>query len=154
MSCVIPLSVGDEIERHLVAEHPRESCGLLVGRDQPGVRWIAYAVPADNQDEEPGKRYEISPEAFLDVEKHARSRSLDVVGFYHSHPDGVPAPSARDAATAWPHYTYLIVGVARGGSVRMAAWRLGDDGFTAETIRWSDVALGPRVFQTRDGKRT
>ena len=110
MSCVIPPSVGEQIQRHLVGAHPREACGLLVGRDEAGARWITYAVPADNRHLEPGHAYAISPEAFLDVEKRARSRGLDVVGFYHSHPDGVPAPSARDEAEAWPHYTYLIAG--------------------------------------------
>ena len=134
MTCVIASPTLDSIRSHAAAEYPREGCGLLVGRDLAGERAVEYAVPTRNADAT-ARRYAIPPEEFLVAERAARERGLEVVGFYHSHPDVEPAPSATDTAAAWPHYTYLIVGVEAGKSGEVTAWRLAPDGFVAEPLR-------------------
>jgi proteasome lid subunit RPN8/RPN11 len=144
MTCAIPATTVDAIRRHLADEYPREGCGLLVGRDRSDERRVEYAIPARNHAAETTRRYSIAPEEFLVAEQEARARGLEVVGFYHSHPDLEPEPSPSDAAEAWPHYTYLIVGVRRGGSDTMAAWRMDGRGFVHEALRVRDGGEGAR----------
>jgi proteasome lid subunit RPN8/RPN11 len=51
---------------------------------------------------------------------------MEIVGYYHSHPDHPAAPSRFDAEHAWPWYSYLIVRVDRGRGAEMASWVLDD----------------------------
>src|SRR5881628_1319784 len=111
MACMIPAPVVESIRSHVASAYPSEGCGLLIGRDLPDQRTIRYALATPNVDPAAARRYTIAPEDFLAAEKKARETGLEVVGFYHSHPDVDPRPSASDADAAWPHYTYLIVGV-------------------------------------------
>jgi proteasome lid subunit RPN8/RPN11 len=48
-------------------------------------------------------------------EKYARDKGLEVVGFYHSHPDDVAVPSQYDLEHAWPTYSYIVMAVEKGG---------------------------------------
>ena len=69
--------------------------------------------------EDPGResernRFLIDPLEQLRVEKDARARGLDVLGYYHSHPDHPARPSNYDREHAWPWYSYVIVSVQRG----------------------------------------
>jgi len=50
-----------------------------------------------------------------------------VLGYYHSHPDHLAAPSAFDTEHAWPWYSYIIVRVDRGRAAELASWVLEDD---------------------------
>jgi proteasome lid subunit RPN8/RPN11 len=47
---------------------------------------------------------------------------MTVVGFYHSHPDHPPSPSATDAECAWPGYVYLICSLTASGATETKAW--------------------------------
>ena len=134
MVFVIPAPAVAAIRSHAAAEYPREGCGLLVGRDRSGERRVAYAVPTRNDHPQAARRYTIAPEDLLIAEKQARQAGLEVVGFYHSHPDVDPRPSASDTTAAWPHYTYVIVGVRAGRAGEIAAWRLRGEELVAEPL--------------------
>ena len=73
-----------------------ECCGLLVGT--PGA--IAAAVPAANVAAHPERGFEIDPATLLRTHREARAEGRRVIGHYHSHPNGRPEPSLRDAARA------------------------------------------------------
>ena len=132
MTIVITPSVRRAIDEHVRSAYPREGCGVLIGADDARERWVERAIPATNADQDPHRRYAIAPEEFLQLEKQARQRGLQVVGFYHSHPDGRSRPSGSDAAEAWPHDTYLIVGVGHEAVEAPTAWRFVDGSFIAE----------------------
>ena len=74
-----------------------------------------------------GRRYAIAPSRLLAVQKEARRRGLEVVGYYHSHPDAPPVPSATDLEAAWPATSYLILSVAASGVREVRSWRLAAD---------------------------
>jgi proteasome lid subunit RPN8/RPN11 len=114
----------DVVRAHLDRAYPQEGCGVLLGVDGPRARRVTRAVPLENRHPEPARRYAIEPEAFLAAEKRARDLGLEVVGFYHSHPDGVPEPSRTDLDEAWPFYSYLIAGVGPEGVGEARAFRL------------------------------
>jgi proteasome lid subunit RPN8/RPN11 len=70
------------------------------------------------------------------AERVAAQQELDIVGFFHSHPDHPERPSDFDREHAWPWYSYLITSVQQGRAVRTAAWTLADDrqSFHAEEL--------------------
>jgi proteasome lid subunit RPN8/RPN11 len=135
MACVIAAEAVEIIRAHSAGEYPRESCGLLVGHDaERRRRTVAYAVTAGNVAEAASRRFTIAPEDFLRAESEARERGLEVVGFYHSHPDAAPLPSRSDLGEAWPHYSYLIVAVHEGRVSEPRCWRLEGGAFVEEAI--------------------
>lgn len=100
---------------------PQECCGLLLGRDG----CIAEARPARNVAEDPLRRFEIDPVALLSAHKEARAGGAELLGYYHSHPEGHPVPSATDCEHSSADGRVWAI-VARG-EVRF--WRDGPDGF-------------------------
>jgi proteasome lid subunit RPN8/RPN11 len=116
------------IDAHLCGAYPEEGCGVLLGSERGGVREVARALALPNRREDSrGNRYLIAPESFLEAEHAARAAGLDVLGFFHSHPDHPARPSAFDLEHAWPYYSYLIARVERGRLVELRSFRLSDD---------------------------
>ena len=81
-------------------------------------------------------RYLIPPEEILQGELEAEERGLDVIGYFHSHPDHPARPSEFDRDHAWPWYSYLIISVIDGKAGDSRAWQLREDrsGFAEETL--------------------
>ena len=118
----------EQVHAHLCRAYPEEGCGVLVGRDEGALRIVERVVAFENQREDSRRnRYLISPEHLLVVEREAREEGLDVVGFFHSHPDHPALPSSFDLEHAWPYYSYLIVSVEGGRVVDARSWRLTQD---------------------------
>ncbi|HEY3024588.1 MAG TPA: M67 family metallopeptidase [Pyrinomonadaceae bacterium] len=120
----------DTINQHGERDYPHECCGLLIGRFVEGGRKIVIETyPISNAREEAAKRnrFLITPEELLRGERHARERELDIVGFYHSHPDHPASPSQYDADHAWPVYSYIIVSVKEGHAADLHSWELETD---------------------------
>ena len=89
---------------------------------------IAALFPMTNRREDSAhNRFSVTAEDVRDAEKAAREKKLDVVGWYHSHPDHPARPSQYDREHAWPWYSYVIVSVANGKPAEMTSWRLSDD---------------------------
>jgi proteasome lid subunit RPN8/RPN11 len=88
--------VRETLLAEAVAAAGEECCGLLLGT--PGR--IAAIVPARNVAADPARSFEIDPATLLRTHREARGRGEQVIGHYHSHPDGQPEPSLRDAARA------------------------------------------------------
>lgn len=125
------------IHRHAEASYPEECCGFLIGSAAGGSTVVERVLPAGNQREDSRhNRYLIEPETVLAAHKEARGLGLDVVGYYHSHPDHPSRPSDFDREHAWPGLSYLIVSVQKGTVADERSWRLADerDRFDEETI--------------------
>lgn len=128
------------IERHAEASYPEECCGVLIGRplaDGVDGGLVEQVLPARNERAESRhNRFVISPEVVLAAHRQARAKGLDVLGYYHSHPDHPAEPSEFDREHAWPGLSYLIVAVEKGGAVAARSWRLADDRqrFEEETV--------------------
>lgn len=99
---------------------PHEACGLLAGHNGRVLR----VIPAANVATEPETRYEIDPVALAQHLPGFAAAGLDLIGFYHSHPQGKPIPSPTDIREShYPDAAYLIVGL-RGNDPKLAAWRI------------------------------
>lgn len=116
----------DEIRRAGEQAYPAECCGVLGGRLHPH-RIVERLVPVTNRRTDDPHRYLISPEDLRQVSVELEGAGLEVLGFYHSHPDHPAEPSRFDQEHAWPWYSYVIVGVSRGLAAELASWRLADD---------------------------
>jgi proteasome lid subunit RPN8/RPN11 len=118
----------EEIRGHGERAYPAECCGALAGRlGDDGVKEVARLAPAVNRRTDDPHRYLIAPDDLRRLELELRAEGLEIVGYYHSHPDHPAAPSAFDAEHAWPWYSYLIVRVDGGHGAEVASWVLDDD---------------------------
>jgi len=145
VSLILRAAHTERVHAHLCRAYPEEGCGVLLGRDRDGVREVEGIFELDNQREDSRhNRYVISPEQFLRAEQEARATGLDVLGFYHSHPDHPARPSAFDLEHAWPWYSYVIVSVEQGRVADMRSWRLRDDraAFEPEPMAQGEPAPG------------
>jgi proteasome lid subunit RPN8/RPN11 len=81
----------------------------------------------NRRDDSPRNRFSVTSDDVREAEKAAKEKGIEVVGWYHSHPDHPAAPSEYDREHAWPWYSYIIVRVANGNPEYMSSWRLTDD---------------------------
>lgn len=126
-----------KIQAHGMETYPHECCGAILGRDENGSREVLALLPlANRRDDSPRNRFEITPEDVQLAEKTARDQNLELIGWYHSHPDAPARPSEFDREHAWPWYSYIIVSVQSGMPKDMNSWRLQDDraAYDAEAI--------------------
>ena len=127
------------IREHGVRDYPYECCGLLLGRYEAEGKLVRETYPISNAREESAKRnrFLIEPAELLRGEQYARSRDLEVVGFYHSHPDSPARPSQYDLEHAWPTYSYIIVSTSEGDSGDLFSWEQEPDRskFNPEEVR-------------------
>jgi proteasome lid subunit RPN8/RPN11 len=125
--------LADKIRAHGVETYPHECCGALLGRDldildENFSREVLDFFPLVNRrDDSPRNRFSVTSEDVLAAEKFAREQNMDVIGWYHSHPDHPARPSEYDRDHAWPWYSYIIVSVHQGEPKDMTSWRLNDD---------------------------
>jgi proteasome lid subunit RPN8/RPN11 len=133
--------VAEKIRAHGVETYPHECCGALLGRDSASatnrdaskdgtvsLREILGLYPLVNRrDDSPRNRFSLNAEDVLAAEKAARQQGMDLVGWYHSHPDHPARPSEFDREHAWPWYSYIIVSVSQGAPQDLTSWRLDDD---------------------------
>lgn len=116
MALRCPQAALEAVLRHGEQSYPYECCGLLLGTFQDGCRQVTAIEPLRNANtESPRTRYDLDPREHLAAQRSARARGLEIIGFYHSHPDHPAQPSQYDLDhAAWPGYSYLIVSIARG----------------------------------------
>ncbi len=147
----------EAIRRHATRDYPSECCGVLLGKAEGDAKLVTEVVPLTNLRHDPGRaqellplddpgreteknRFLIDPLDQLRVEKDARARGLDVLGYYHSHPDHPASPSNYDRDHAWPWYSYVIIAVEQGAPKDLTSWVLAEDrsAFGAERVEVAD----------------
>ena len=126
------------ITRHCEAHYPQEGCGILIGRVEEERKVVLDVILTDNayREERRHRRYTIPPAQLLQGELQAEKVGLQVIGYFHSHPDHPARPSVHDFELAWPDYSYLILAVQEGVTADRRSWQLEPDrsGFAEESI--------------------
>jgi len=108
----------DSIRTHGEETYPHECCGILLGtmdidKDEREVKIVVRA--GNTRLDALHNRYNIDPKELIAAQKQARRAGLDIVGFYHSHPDHPPHWSQTDLAEAhWIGCSYVITSVVNG----------------------------------------
>lgn len=123
----ITLTALDDIRAHGAEGYPHEICGFMLG--PRGERTATEARRARNIVVERARdRYEIDPRDHIRIQREADAEGLDIVGYYHSHPDHPAQASRFDTERAWAGYVYLIVSVVNGEPVDANGFLADKDG--------------------------
>jgi proteasome lid subunit RPN8/RPN11 len=109
-------AVYEAIRRHGEETYPNECCGVFLGRSTDGHNHVEVARRAGNtRTDSAHNRYNISPQELVRFQREGRQKGLDIVGFYHSHPDHPAQWSQTDFAEAhWLGCSYVITAVEHG----------------------------------------
>ena len=144
----ITAELAGKIRAHGAETYPHECCGALLGRDTRSrrrrvFREITALFPLVNRrDDSPRNRFSVTREDVREAEKAAREQGIEVVGWYHSHPDH-PAGPANSIAITPGHGTATSSSASPTANPQhMTSWRLADDrtGYTSEDLQIADVA--------------
>jgi proteasome lid subunit RPN8/RPN11 len=128
VSLRIPAAEAGRIRDHARRAYPHECCGVLFGRESNRSKAVVESRPVENaRRDSPCNRFLVTAGDFRQFERYARERGLEIVGFYHSHPDGPARPSEYDRENAWPWFSYVIVSVVNGEPGEMTSWELAED---------------------------
>jgi proteasome lid subunit RPN8/RPN11 len=133
----VPEPVLADVLEHARGGQPYEICGILAG-DAGGPRRVEEVFRTENVHDNPRTEYLIDPDEQLDVILAIEDElGLDVVGFYHSHPEGPAHLSSTDRERAsWPDAVYFLVWRPgkEGEGFGAWTWQGDDEGFREEPV--------------------
>jgi proteasome lid subunit RPN8/RPN11 len=114
MSLIIPQQLYNELRAHGEETYPHECCGILLGKSDAENLTVHQIIRAGNtRTDSAHNRYNIAPQELIRAQREGRKSGLDIVGFYHSHPDHPAQWSQTDFAEAhWFGCAYVITAVA------------------------------------------
>ena len=112
----IPQPLYNELRAHGEETYPHECCGILLGKSDSDNITVATLLRAGNtRTDSAHNRYNIAPQELIAAQRQARKSGLDIVGFYHSHPDHPAQWSPTDFAEAhWFGCAYVITAIEKG----------------------------------------
>lgn len=117
----------DEIGGHAGEGYPNETCGMLIAAPGNGLvtrtRRVRNIVVDRARD-----RYEMDPRDQIRIQRECDRDGLEIVGYYHSHPDHPAQASVTDSNRSWAGPVYLIVSCVRGKMVDANAFVAEQDG--------------------------
>jgi proteasome lid subunit RPN8/RPN11 len=141
----MPESVYHQLRRHGEAAYPHECCGILIGVVSDPDKLVSNAIPVENASiGNTRNHYEINPIDLIRIERQVRLEGLEILGFYHSHPDHPAQPSFTDLAEAhWLGCSYVITAVPDGEAAETLSFHLAgsseeDKHFLPEEISLED----------------
>jgi proteasome lid subunit RPN8/RPN11 len=121
----ISRDIALQIERHGERTYPEECCGIMLGITDGSNQTVGEIVEFENeQDENRRRRFFVTPKQYMRAERIATEKKLELLGFYHSHPDHPAAPSEFDRDHALPWFTYVIVSIMNREAKDITAWLL------------------------------
>ena len=142
---MLRISIGDyeTIRTHGEETYPHECCGILLGKSDAATasNEVRRVVRAGNtRTDSAHNRYHIAPEELIRAQREGRQAELDIVGFYHSHPDHPARWSSTDLAEAhWLGCSYLITAVESGKAAVTNSFLL--EGSSEESKNLADEAI-------------
>jgi proteasome lid subunit RPN8/RPN11 len=133
----------EEIKAHGEATYPFECGGMLIGTlNADGSKIVHETFPLENSStEDQTVRVLISPKDVLKAERYARSIKLEVIGYYHSHPEDTAIPSQYDLDHALPVWSYIITSVIGKKAEDVRSWVMENDRskFNSEDIQVREI---------------
>src|ERR1700712_5136545 len=119
MSLRISQPLYEQLRAHGEETYPHECCGIMLGKaTDDGIQVSALIRAGNTRTDSAHNRYNIAPVELVKAQREGRKQGLDIVGFYHSHPDHPAQWSQTDFAEAhWFGCAYVITAVAKGHEV-------------------------------------
>ena len=145
MPLQIPQPLYHQLRHHGEQTYPHECCGILLGKSTDADLHVTEILRAGNtRTDSAHNRYNIAPQELIAAQRQARKSDLDIVGFYHSHPDHPAQYSPTDFAEAhWFGCAYVITAIEKGhaaltNSFLLAGTTEDDKTFTDQPIEIKD----------------
>jgi len=129
---ISPSDMGKMLQ-DINAHFPEEACGLLVGKNLIGKALVEIAIPMTNILHSPTK-FRLDPKEQYDVFCWMDAHRLELVGVYHSHPNGPPYPSFTDLEEAYYPEIVHIIWAKLGGKWKCRA-------FVFETPKFREIEI-------------
>jgi len=132
------------VKAHATRDYPHECGGMLIGKFETDRKEVLEIFPIENAREDSRhNRILLLPKDVLRAEKYARQKKLDVIGYYHSHPNAPAIPSQYDLDHALPVWSYVVASVRDGVAVDVRSWEMREDRsqFDEEEIEQSKRGL-------------
>jgi proteasome lid subunit RPN8/RPN11 len=111
---------------HALEGYPFEACGVLLAAKAEPDRAVRAVRARNHETERPRVRYQIAPEELIGIQRQARSDGLEIIGYYHSHPDHPARPSETDRRIAAEGLSdgvfHVVIGVEKGERGTPSAW--------------------------------
>lgn len=140
----------EAMRAHGEETYPHECCGVLLGKNEPeaGNRVQQIVRAGNTRTDSAHNRYNIAPQELVRIQRQARGLGLDIVGFYHSHPDHPAQWSVTDFAEAhWLCCSYVITSVEKGKAATTNSFLL--TGTSEENKRFEDEAIEIAVAEAQ-----
>jgi proteasome lid subunit RPN8/RPN11 len=106
----------EQVRAHASDGYPNEVCGMLIAAPGNGLvtetRRVRNTVVERARD-----RYEMDPRDQIRIQRECDEAGLQIVGYYHSHPDHPARASITDSQRSWAGPVYLIVSCVQGSVV-------------------------------------
>jgi proteasome lid subunit RPN8/RPN11 len=141
MPLTIPQPLYDQLRAHGEETYPHECCGIMLGKaDAENISVHQLLRAGNTRTDSAHNRYNIAPQELIAAQREGRKQGLDIVGFYHSHPDHPAQWSATDFAEAhWFGCAYVITAIEKGraaitNSFLLAGSGEDDKAFTVQLI--------------------
>lgn len=116
------------LKKHTEACWPEEACALLIGQYVQNQHWIVNHVElAENIAENKSRFFEIDPASRVKVEMKILSEVDEIIGIFHSHPEGEATLSDTDLKNIRePGLFWLIANTASGKVKEFCAFIVAD----------------------------
>jgi proteasome lid subunit RPN8/RPN11 len=112
-----------EMVEHARAVYPNECCGAMLGKVEQGRKVVRETLRLENAYEgAQNSRYELRPEDLMRADRAARTRNMDLVGIYHSHPDCGAYFSETDLKNSCPWYSVVVLSIRNGEFDHANSW--------------------------------
>ena len=106
------------------AAYPNEGCGIFLGAAGDEAQVLEVRLATNLRQDRARDRYIMDPRDIMLAEREAETGGMEVLGFWHTHPDHPARPSQYDADHAWPEYVYVIMSIDGGKLADVTAWVL------------------------------
>lgn len=131
----VPAAFFAQIMTQAQAAAPRECCGLIEGIRR-GETAEVLALHATENPSEASDRFEIDPAAHIRLLRRLRGTGREIIGCYHSHPEGAARPSPTDlAGAAEADFIWLIAAGCGNSAGEIAAFVFADGAFHPVAMR-------------------
>ncbi len=125
---LLPEDAVEAIESHGRESYRDEACGVVYGRVGPAGKDVVRADRmANSREDERHRRFIVTADDYRRAEAEASRNGLQLLGFYHSHPDHPAFPSRYDLEHAFPFFSYLILSVENGEPRALRSFVLNED---------------------------
>ncbi|MDE1155047.1 MAG: M67 family metallopeptidase [Acidobacteriaceae bacterium] len=143
MSLLLSKDLYDELRQHGEETYPHECCGIMLGKGASNGTRVHKLMRAGNtRTDSAHNRYSIAPQELIRAQREARQAGLDIIGFYHSHPDHPAQWSQTDYAEAhWFGCSYVITAVDHGHATTTNSFLLAGTGEEDKRFETQPIAV-------------